>query len=72
MVSKNIGTLWFGIGRPDEQQLEGLDFVIMIDLVKAKEQFQDYINNYNNQDDPGFELKVVHTYHVVDNAIEII
>ena len=30
LVSKNIGTLWFGIGRPIEKELDGLDFVIMI------------------------------------------
>lgn len=43
----------------------------MIDLQKAKLAFKDYINNYNNQDDPGFNLKVVHTYHVVENAMMI-
>ena len=30
LVSKNIGTLWFGIGKPDEKELDELDFVIMI------------------------------------------
>ena len=30
LVSKNIGTLWFGIGKVEEKQLDGLDFVIMI------------------------------------------
>lgn len=34
LVSKGIGTLWFGIGRPEEKQLEGLDFVIMIAIAK--------------------------------------
>ena len=34
LVSKDIGTLWFGIGKPDEQQLDGLDFVIMIAIAK--------------------------------------
>ena len=43
----------------------------MIDLQKAKMAFKDYINNYNNQDDPGFNLKVIHTYHVADNAMEL-
>ena len=40
----------------------------MIDLQKAKRAFKEYISKYDNQDDPGFNLKVVHTYHVVDNA----
>lgn len=35
LVSKNIGTLWFGIGKPDEQELDGLDFVIMIAIAKV-------------------------------------
>ena len=35
LVSKNIGTLWFGIGKPNEQQLDGLDFVIMIAIAKV-------------------------------------
>ena len=34
LVSKNIGTLWFGIGKAEEQQLDGLDFVIMIAIAK--------------------------------------
>ena len=40
----------------------------MINLQKAKIAFKEYINNYDNQNDPGFNLKVIHTYHVVDNA----
>ena len=34
LVSKNIGTLWFGIGKIEEKQLDGLDFVIMIAIAK--------------------------------------
>lgn len=43
----------------------------MIDLHKARFAFKEYISSYDNQNDPGFNLKVVHTYHVVDNAIMI-
>ena len=43
----------------------------MIDLQKARNAFKEYISSFDNQDDPGFNLKVVHTYHVVDNAIMI-
>ncbi len=43
----------------------------MVDIQKARITFKEYINCYDNQDDPGFNLKVVHTYHVVDNAIMI-
>ena len=35
LVSKNIGTLWFGIGKPEEKQLDGLDYVIMIAIAKV-------------------------------------
>lgn len=35
LVSKNIGTLWFGIGKVEEKQQDGLDFVIMIAIAKV-------------------------------------
>ena len=35
LVSKNIGTLWFGIGKPEEDQLDELDFVIMMAISKV-------------------------------------
>ena len=35
LVSKNIGTLWFGIGKVEEKVLDGLDFVIMIAIAKV-------------------------------------
>ena len=35
LVSKNIGTLWFGIGKVEEKQMDGLDFVIMIAISKV-------------------------------------
>lgn len=38
LVHHDIGTLWFGIGKPDTDSYEGLDFVIMIAIHKIKEQ----------------------------------
>jgi len=35
LVSKNIGTLWFGIGKAKEKQIDGLDYVIMIAIAKV-------------------------------------
>ena len=35
LVSKNIGTLWFGIGKPDEKEFDGLEFVTMIAIAKV-------------------------------------
>lgn len=35
LVSQNIGTLWFGIGKTDNLSFRGLDFVIMIAISKV-------------------------------------
>ena len=35
LTSKNIGTLWFGIGRTKEKKIDGLDYVIMIAIHKV-------------------------------------
>ena len=35
LVSKNIGTLWFGIGKVNEKEFDGLSFVIMIAIAKV-------------------------------------
>lgn len=37
LVSRNIGTLWYGIGKPDEQSYDGLDYVIMIAVHKVSD-----------------------------------
>ena len=42
----------------------------MIDIEKAKKSFEDFLKNYNRSE-LGFELKIIHTYHVMDNAKEI-
>lgn len=39
-----------------------------MNINKSKIEFKNFLTNYNNQDDLGFDLKVVHTYHVADNA----
>ncbi len=41
----------------------------MIDIKLAKEAFKEFLERYKTDEDIlGFELKIVHTYHVVDNA----
>lgn len=41
----------------------------MIDIEKARESFKRFISKYKDTEDVlGFELKVIHTYHVTDNA----
>ena len=37
LASQNIGALWFGIGKPQNIQINGLDFVIMISISKMPE-----------------------------------
>lgn len=37
LASKNIGALWFGIGKPDKTDYNGLNFVIMIAIAKMRE-----------------------------------
>lgn len=34
LVKHNIGSLWFGIGKPDEPKYNGMDYVIMIAIHK--------------------------------------
>ena len=38
LVSKNIGTLWFGIGKTEELSWDGLDFVIMIAMSRVDDE----------------------------------
>lgn len=37
LVSVNIGTLWFGIGKTDEKPFDGMEFVIMIAIRKISD-----------------------------------
>lgn len=37
LTSMNIGALWFGIGKPEQMSIDGLDFVIMIAISKMPE-----------------------------------
>lgn len=37
LSAQNIGALWFGIGKTNEKQVNGLDFVIMIAIAKMPE-----------------------------------
>ena len=38
LVERNIGTLWFGIGRPDRKSYNGLEYVIMIAIKKIDDE----------------------------------
>lgn len=43
----------------------------MIDISKAKIEFKKFIEKYDNKNHASYKLKVVHTYHVAQNAKEI-
>ncbi len=43
----------------------------MIDIEKAKIAFKNFLDEYEDKSDLGFELKIVHTYHVSENAKKI-
>lgn len=43
----------------------------MIDIAKVKIAFKDFLEEYKDKSDLGFELKIVHTYHVAENAKKI-
>ena len=49
LVSKNIGTLWFGIGKVEEKQIDGLDFVIMIAIAKVDSEDKFRQDMYNSK-----------------------
>lgn len=38
LVSKNIGTLWFGIGKTNEKAFEDMEFVIMLSIRKISDE----------------------------------
>ncbi len=38
LVKNNIGSLWFGIGKPDMPQYDGMDYVIMIAVRKVSDE----------------------------------
>lgn len=38
LVKHNIGSLWFGIGKPDQPTYKGLDYVIMIAIRKISDE----------------------------------
>ena len=44
----------------------------MIDIEKAKIAFKNFLDEYEDKSDLGFELKIVHTYHVAENAKKIL
>ncbi len=43
----------------------------MINIARVKNAFKDLLEEYKDKSDLGFELKIVHTYHVAENSKKI-
>jgi hypothetical protein len=56
LVSKNIGTLWFGIGKTDEKELDDLEFVIMIAIAKIDDKSKFRKDMYKSKRKPLSEI----------------
>ncbi|MGI6500993.1 MAG: nitroreductase family protein [Anaerostipes sp.] len=56
LTSKNIGTLWFGIGKPEEPVLDGLDFVIMMAISKIDDEKKFRKDMYKSKRKPVDEV----------------
>ena len=56
LVSQNIGTLWFGIGKTDEPAFDGLDFVIMIAISKIDDEKKFRKDMYKSKRKPLEEI----------------
>lgn len=58
LVSQNIGSLWFGIGKPEKKEYNGLSFVIMILIAKVDNAEKFRKNMFNRKRKPMEEIWV--------------
>lgn len=56
LVSRNIGTLWFGIGKTEEASYDDLDFVIMIAIAKVDDEKKFRKNMFKSKRKPIGEI----------------
>ena len=56
LVSQNIATLWYGIGRTKEKKYEGLDYVIMFNIHKVSDQSKYRKDMYKSKRKPLEEI----------------
>ena len=68
LVSRNIGTLWFGIGRPDEKTYKGLDYVIMIAIHKISDETRFRIDMFKSRRKPLNEIWTGDTLGIAEIA----
>ena len=69
LVSKNIGTLWFGIGKVEEKELDGLDFVIMIAIAKVDSLYKFRKDMYKSKRKELSEIWVGNSYLDIGNIV---
>ena len=69
LVSKNIGTLWFGIGRVEEKQLDGLDYVIMIAISKVDSEEKFRKDMYKSKRKELSEIWIGNNYLDIANIV---
>ena len=69
LVSKNIGTLWFGIGKVKEKQLDDLDFVIMIAIAKVDDEAKFRKDMYKSKRKELFEIWNGNNYLDIANIV---
>ena len=69
LVSKNIGTLWFGIGKVDEDKLDGLDFAIMIAIAKVDSKDKFRKDMYKSKRKELFEIWKGNNYLDIGNIV---
>ncbi len=56
LVSKNIGTLWFGIGKTKEEPSENMEFVIMFSIRKVSDESKYRKDMYKSKRKPVEEI----------------
>ena len=56
LVSKNIGTLWFGIGKTEKEIYDGMEFVIMIAIRKVSDEKQYRSDMFKSRRKPISEI----------------
>ena len=68
LVSKNIGTLWFGIGKSEENEYNDLSFVIMILIAKVDSSEKFRKDMFKSKREPLEEIWVGEQIHGVSDV----
>lgn len=69
LVNKNIGTLWFGIGKVEKEKLENYEFVIMIAIAKVDSESKFRKDMFKSKRKP---LEEIWIGNIVTNVSDIV